>query len=331
MDNNKHIEGNEHLKLNNEDKFSACLDRFLKDGASNSVLPTPTGFKSLDDILDGGLYEGLYVIGGVTALGKTTFVLQIADQIAKSGRDILICSLEMADIELVAKSVSRETFLYCRKNNLKTDNAKTTREFMRLDKYDSYSAGAKEALKESINACRDFGQHIVCKEGSGDIGVLQIKDYVNQYKELTGRCPIVIIDYLQILAPYYERGTDKQNIDKAVTELKKISRDFKTTVIAISAFNRDSYSSCVSLSAFKESGAIEYSSDVLIALQVKGMKEGTTERDRADNRERVSSCMKNNIRDIEAIVLKNRHGSANSNALFKYYAAYNTFEEVRFK
>ena len=59
MDKNKHIEGNEHLKLNNEDKLSACLDRFLKDGASNSVMPTPTGFQTLDDILDGGLYEGV--------------------------------------------------------------------------------------------------------------------------------------------------------------------------------------------------------------------------------------------------------------------------------
>ena len=39
---------------------------------------------------------------------------------------------------------------------------------MRSDKYDSYSAGAKKALEESINACRDFGQHIICKESSGD-------------------------------------------------------------------------------------------------------------------------------------------------------------------
>lgn len=78
---------------------------------------------------------------------------------------------------------------------------------------------------------------------------------------------------MQILAPCNEIASDKQNKDNAVLELRRISRDYKTPIIAISSFNRDNYNSVASMTAFKESGIIEYSSDVLIALQPQGMKE----------------------------------------------------------
>lgn len=52
----------------------------------------PTGFKKLDENLGGGLFEGLYVVGAVSSLGKTTLVMQIADQIAQGEQDVLIFS-----------------------------------------------------------------------------------------------------------------------------------------------------------------------------------------------------------------------------------------------
>ena len=54
-------------------------------------------------------------------------------------------------------------------------------------------------------------------------------------------------------------------------ELKRISRDYKLTVIAISSFNRRNYSHPVTMEALKENGAIEYSSNILISIQVKGV------------------------------------------------------------
>ena len=62
-------------------------------------------------------------------------------------------------------------------------------------------------------------------------------------------------------------------MDKAVLELKRISRDFKLPVIAVSSLNRMSYGQRISMEAFKESGAIKYSSDVLIGLQLRGAGE----------------------------------------------------------
>ena len=63
--------------------------------------------------------------------------------------------------------------------------------------------------------------------------------YVENHKKLTGRTPVIIVDYAQIIAAADSRSTDKQNMDKNIVELKRISRDFNTPVIAISSFNRE--------------------------------------------------------------------------------------------
>ena len=68
----------------------------------------PTGFSNLDKILEGGLYEGLYIVGAISSLGKTTLITQIADQIAEAGEDVLIFSLEMARSEKELEIVLEE-------------------------------------------------------------------------------------------------------------------------------------------------------------------------------------------------------------------------------
>lgn len=79
--------------------------------ASIDTKPMRTGFTYLDGFMDGGLYEGLYCIGGGTSTGKTTLAMQIADNIAANGTDVLIFSLEMARYELMARSISRLTLV----------------------------------------------------------------------------------------------------------------------------------------------------------------------------------------------------------------------------
>ena len=67
-----------------------------------------TGFYQFDR-LAGGLYPGLYVIGAISSLGKTTFVQQLADNVAAAGKPVLFFSLEMSMLELASKSISRKT------------------------------------------------------------------------------------------------------------------------------------------------------------------------------------------------------------------------------
>lgn len=295
------------------------LQSFI-DGIADSVNTPyiPTGFKKLDAVLDGGLYEGLYIVGAISSLGKTTLITQIADQIAQAGQDVLIFSLEMARAEIMAKSISRHTLQQVLSNGGDIRNAKTTRGITTGKRYESYNRTERELINGAIVAYSQYAEHIYISEGIGDIGAEQIRETVKQHTLFTGNTPVVIIDYLQILAPYSERATDKQNTDKAVIELKRISRDYKTPVIGISSFNRANYSVAVTMEAFKESGAIEYSSDVLIGLQLKGA--GKKDFD-------ANEAKKKSPREIELVILKNRNGSTGDKLGYRYYPLFNYFEE----
>ena len=149
---------------------------------------------------------------------------------------------------------------------------------------------------------------------------------MQQHISITGNKPVVILDYLQILAPYDMRSTDKQNTDKAVLELKRLSRDCKITVLGISSFNRDSYKAGggvnqgkVSMTDYKESGALEYSADVLLGLEFASA--GTKEYD-----ERTEK--KKDPRQIRLVVLKNRNGKAWESCSFDYFPLFNYYSEA---
>ena len=303
---------------------AAHIQEFL-DGitASANTPAISTGFWNLDSILDGGFYEGLYILGAISSLGKTTLALQIADNMAELDQDVLIFSLEMARNELIAKSISRFTYQLAEQKS----DAKTNRGITDGARYKNYSEGEKNLIKKATEYYKDFARRIYIHEGMGDIGVKRIREEVQNHITITGNKPVVIIDYLQILAPYDVRYTDKQNTDKAVLELKRISRDFKIPVIGISSFNRDSYKAGggvnqgkVSMTDYKESGAVEYSADVLIGLEFAGA--GSKEYD-----ERAEK--KKDPRQIRLVILKNRNGRAWENCSFDYYPLFNYYEEVK--
>lgn len=310
----------EHNKINGAERLKGFID-IIKTGANPS---TSTGFTLLDAELDGGLYPGLYILGAISSLGKTTLMLQLADQIAQQGRDVLYFSLEMEANELISKSISRLTFLNCNGNQ---SNAKTARGISTPSRHANYSDTERALIHDAMTQYGTYASHLYIYEGVGDLGVEQVKKQVAEHIELTNNVPLVFIDYLQILAPYDGRASDKQNTDKAVLELKRLSRDYKTSVIAISSFNRDNYTSEVSMSAFKESGAIEYGSDVLLALQPQNMKPGQTASEQKENAEMVKNCKANVERNVEAVILKNRNGKTGGKVSFKYYSLFNCFEQ----
>ena len=312
-----------NAKDDKEKYLETSTDNYIQDfldGIADSV-NTPcisTGFPMLDEVLDGGLYEGLYIVGAISSLGKTTLVTQIADQVASKGHDVLIFSLEMARSEVMAKSISRHTIMEVLQTGGDTKNAKTVRGVTVGKRYEKYSNTEKDLITNAVQAYSGYAKHIYITEGVGDLGVQQIRETVEKHTRYTGNTPLVIVDYLQILAPANERATDKQNTDKAVMELKRISRDFKTPVIGISSFNRDNYNNAVSMQAFKESGAIEYSSDILIGLQLKGA--GEKEFD-------PTEAKKKNPREIELVILKNRNGQTGAKVPFEFYPMFNYFVE----
>lgn len=295
-----------------------------------------TGFENLDELLDGGFYPGLYIIGAISSLGKTTFALQVADNAAKKGQDVLVFSLEMGKQELIAKSISRLSFQKCKNWGSDLDFATTTRNLM-----NGKSLNSKERvdfLNECIKGYSDYAGRIFYHIGIGDIGVEKIKSVIARHIRITGRKPLVIIDYLQIIAPFDMRATDKQNTDKAVVELKRASRDYDVPIFAISSFNRENYTSPVNIASFKESGAIEYTSDVLMALQFKGMdylkkdddkyedeKSRTARIIQLRNEQEKNAEIPGKAQELQLKILKNRNGRKGG-VDFEFHPMFNCFE-----
>ena len=300
---------------------------------SKTAIYYPTGFTALDELLDGGLYAGLYIMGAISSLGKTTFCLQLLDNIAAAGNDVLIFSLEMSWKELAAKSVSRHSYIEAMKTYKSKNSAKSTRGILTGSRYINYSQRDRETIKAAIERYNDYAGNIRIFEGVADISVAEIEEKVRNHIKLTGRKPVIMIDYIQILAASDKHMTDKQKTDENVTALKRLSRDLDIPVLGISSFNRDNYREPVSMASFKESGAVEYSSDVLIGLQYNGMDYRKGEKEAARNA-RIRELMEaqpiiakgGEAQDIQLKVLKNRNGSKGS-TYFNYYPMFNYYAE----
>lgn len=323
------------LKKDSIANYKSQFENYIETSKQASYIPT--GFNKLDELLDGGLYSGLYVVGAISSLGKTTLCLQIADQIAQSQKkDVLIFSLEMSKSELIAKSISRLTSVIDIEKTHSNTNAKTTRGILTGSRYKDYNETELQLIKDAKERYfSEIAPNIYITEGLNNIGVAQVREKVEAYTKVMGKAPIVLIDYIQLLKPAPEDNysTDKKITDNNITALKVLSRDFNTSVIGISSFNRENYSSSVNMAAFKESGAIEYSSDVLIGLQYKAFSELSSIKDteRKGKAAEITADINQRAKDkkaieIQLVVLKNRNGSRGSIDL-DFFPLFNKFTE----
>ena len=311
--------GNDLKAYDNEHQVSNLIEE-LWNGDKADLTFYPTGFTQLDKELDGGITRGLCVICAVPSLGKTTFVLQMADQMAQQGTDIMIFSLEQGNFELMAKSISRNTLLL---SDFDFQNAKTVNGILDKRRYVKYSKLEKDLIEKACATYKEYAKHIYMYEISGKITHEFIKKEVQNFIQRKKSKPVVIIDYLQLLGSTDRFSSDKQTMDETVTCLRQVARDFNIPIIAISSVNRASYKKEISLSSGKESGILEYSSDFFFGLQFMGTGEKGYD-------EKKAKKASNNIgtpRCVELVILKNRNGKTGEKVPFEMYSAFNYFLE----
>lgn len=300
------------------DSAATYINSLMGDDIARFKGDIRTGYAELDR-LSGGLYPGFYSVGAISSLGKTTFCHQMADQIAEQGRDVLFFSMEQSRLEMVSKSLARITAQHDLQNFV---TSLSIRKGYLPDK-------VKDAAREYIQRT---GDRMSIIEGNFNCNISFIGDYIRRYIRQNNCLPVVFIDYLQILQPTDDgrkKPTTKETIDAAVTELKRISREFNITVIVISSVNRVNYLTPIDFESFKESGGIEYTSDVVWGLQLECLNEEIfTKKDKIkEKRERVKQAKAATPRKIELVCLKNRYGIANYTCAFKYYPAADLFVE----
>lgn len=335
--NGGHKDPNEHLQADREgfaaaiqaakwvvmkpDNTAYYLQTLMADEIERFRHDIKTGFDNLDRAAGGGLYSGLYVLAAISSLGKTSFALQLADQIAEMGNHVLFFTLEQSRLELVSKSLAR-----------RTAQADETQAVKSLSIRKGYlPEQVKRAAAEYRAAVAD---RLSIIEGNFSCDISFIGNYIRRYMQRNQARPVVFIDYLQILQPtgdgkQHRPPSTKEATDSAVHELKRISRDLELPVIVISSVNRANYLIPIDFESLKESGGIEFTADVVWGLQLQCLHESLFEKTAniGEKRARVNEAKAATPREIELVCLKNRFGISKYSCYFDYYPAADLFIE----
>lgn len=270
-----------------------------------------TGFANLDRVTN--LIPGLYVIGAISSIGKTTFMHQICDQMAEAGSHVLYFSLEQNRLNLVSKSLSR---IMARHGFSSAMTAKD----IRMNFEDKRVA---TAVEEYLT----FAERVTIFECSYKVTVADIQEAVSRYISVYGVRPVVIIDYLQILSPAESSLTMKESVDRNVQELIDLQKSFQLILFVISAINRQNYMSVIDFESFKESGGIEYAADVVWGLQYDVLHDSVFDLSGRTNEKRdlLLKAKSSFPRRIELVSIKDRDDKSNYVCHFDYYASVNIF------
>lgn len=305
---------------------------FKKDTSKNKRYASrKTGFPNLDAIHS--FQPGVYLIFAETSAGKTTFALQWCDQIAAQGEYVLYFAYEQSRCVLMSKSVSRQFFLEHHEDEMKNGTSNLPL-YTSLDirNEDADSAQVDKQVHNYIQKIDDR-MYVVSTNFNGTIDKVCrcIMDFIQQ----TGHKPVVCLDYIQLIPPAISPNgmvlDSKANIDQGIHRLKQFQEENDLTVIAISSVSRIGYFEEIALHHAKESGALEYTCDFAIGLQLRAKrdyhkdKNHTKKMTEAERRAHIESAKKASPRKIEAIYLKDRCGEIGRVSYFNYYSAYETF------
>ena len=203
-----------------------------------------TGIFDLDKLTD-GLHPGeLTVVGARPGVGKTTFALQIAENIARKKRKVAYVSLEMSDTQLINKILARNTRLNSRQ--LRNGNLEQND----IDKI-SIAIGELSELEFTILTNTYTIQQI-------EIESRRLK---NQDK-----LDLLVIDYLQLVKNVGNFRSREQEVSDISRTLKMMSLELNIPIIALCQLNRNASRSEPTLADIRESGAIEQDADNVIFL-----------------------------------------------------------------
>lgn len=291
------------------DGLSADLEDFVKGSRIKS------GYCNLDLITN--LCPGFYVLGAVSSLGKTTFMHQMADQIACAGQPVLFFSLEQTRLELTTKSLSRIMA------QMDTRTARTSLQ-IRKGHVDDRVMTTEQIYNKHAN-------NVYVVENTFSATMSSIENDVEVFIKEKQQKPVVVIDYLQVIQPPEgSNKTAKDLVDMHVSHLKKLQAKYKLVMMVISSFNRQNYLTQVDFESFEESGGIEYTADVVWGLQLEVLHDALFNSASKINekRQKIKEAKAANPRRVELVCLKNRFGVSSYTCNFEYFPQFDLFRPI---
>ena len=215
-----------------------------------SVTGVSTGFYDLDYKTAGLQPSDLIIVAARPSMGKTAFVLNIAENVAvKNNTTTVIFSLEMSKDQLVKRIIAM--------------NAKVDSQAMRTGDLQD------EDWLKIVESARDIGSSNLIIDDTPSITVQELRSKCRKLK-LERNLGLVIIDYLQLMSGGSKKSESKQQeVSEISRSLKAVAREINAPVIALSQLSRaveQRPDKRPMMSDLRESGAIEQDADVIMFI-----------------------------------------------------------------
>lgn len=242
----------------------------------------PTGFPDFDKMATGLNKSDLVLIGARPAMGKTSFALNMARNVAVSSRKkVLFFSLEMSKEQLAQRIVATEARVPSQK--MRTGEL-TPKE------WESLSA-----------ACMFLSDTQLYLDDTSNITVPEMKARCRRLKGVDA----VFIDYLQLMQSAKRTENRVQEVSEITRSLKLMAKDLMVPVVVCAQLSRSTEARGSShkpqLADLRESGSIEQDADIVVMLYREDYY-----KNEKDNPEEIE------VNSAELLVQKNRHGPTGS-------------------
>jgi replicative DNA helicase len=248
-------------------------DGLLSAGRRASAWTWPTGFPLLDTYLSGGIRAGeLCLLGGPQGLGKTTFALQIARNVTRSGGACAMLSYEHDTTTLLERLVALEAGELLGVDGVTLRRVREALEDVSLssgsleDRLDGTLGGA-----EAVAEVRAYADRLLLHRSLGSMTDLDaIREVAQKTIDRTERRPLVVVDYLQkVFVP--RMPVEDERVTVVVEGLKDLALDLGVPVLAIVAADKGGLGPGrrVRVHHLRGSSALAYEPDIVLMLNDK--------------------------------------------------------------
>ena len=262
-----------------------------------AITGVPSGFSDLDELTSGFQPSDLIVVAARPSMGKTAFILNVAQHAAiEHNVPVALFSLEMSKESLVQRMLTGEA---------RVDAQKLRKGMLRDDDFPRLARAAGMLAQAPIFI-----------DDSPGITLLEMRSAARRLRA-DANIGLVVVDYLQLIQSTVNAENRTQEISQISRSLKALAKELAVPVVALSQLSRATEQRTdkrPQLSDLRESGAIEQDADLVMFIYRQEMYEGPTDKDGNSLEGRA-----------EVIVGKQRNGPTGIVNLF-FHKAYTRFE-----
>jgi len=278
---------------------------------TETVTGLASGYPALDNLTTGFHGGEMIIVAARPAVGKTAFVLNIAQKVAVADPNlpVVIFSLEMPDTSLVNRMLAAE-------GNINSQH-------MRTGQLDSEEWNALAVAMGSLANTKIY------IDDTAGIKVTEIRSKLRRLYKREGQIGLVIIDYLQLIEGTGSEGR-QQEVSAISRAIKMMAMEMDVPIIALSQLSRSveqRQDKRPMLSDIRESGSIEQDADIVAFLYRDDYYEKAN--DDSDNPNDPRDEEQQDVGEIEVILEKNRSG-ARGTARLLFVKSYNKFSNIEF-